>query len=263
MNKLLSGLFLASVLGLSVQADALRVEMGGGVWESDLSKGTITSKDLVSYGLASTIDTDTLNYDKEKNLYLWMFIKHPIPILPNLRLEYADVDFTGNTTQDITYKGISYAANADTNSKLEQFDIIMYYNLLDNTAWTTLDLGLDVKIVQSEFNIRGTTPIIGDFLSSDNSETLPIPMLYARARFDLPFGLGVEGIGKYVKYKDSTVVDYVVKADYTLEDVLPIDIGFEVGYRFEKFDVEGDDFSIDTSADIDIDGLFAGAVIRF
>ena len=135
----------------------------------------------------------------------------------------------------------------------------MYYNILDNTLWTTLDVGLDLKVVQSEFNVNDSALNI----SENNKETLPIPMVYARARFDLPFGLGVEGIGKYVKYKDTTVVDYLIKADYTLEDVLPIDIGFEVGYRFEKFDVEGDDFSIDTSANIEIDGVFAGAVVRF
>ena len=96
MNKILSGFLMATVLGVSAQADALRIEMGGGVWESDLSKGTIISKDLVSSGLPDSVfTTDSLGYDKEKNLYLWMFIKHPIPILPNLRLEYANVDFSG------------------------------------------------------------------------------------------------------------------------------------------------------------------------
>jgi len=264
MSKLLSGFLLAGLLGLSAQADLLRVEMGGGVWESDLSKGTITSKDLIGTGF-DTFNTDDLAYDKEKNLYLWMFIKHPIPILPNLRLEYANIDFSGTTTRDIVYEGITYNGNAKTDTTLEQFDAILYYNILDNTLWTTLDIGLDIKIVQSEFNVNGTTTVGGltTAVTSNNKETLPIPMAYARVRFDLPFGLGIEGIGKYVKYKESTVADYLIKADYTLEDVLPIDIGFEVGYRFEKFDVDGDDFDMDTSADIEIDGVFAGAVIRF
>ena len=259
MSRLLSGFLLAGLLSLSAQADLLRVEMGGGIWESDLSKGSITSKDLVGSGLPSTFNTNVLNYEKEKNAYLWVFIKHPIPILPNLRLEYANVDFSGTTTQDITYEGVTYTANSKTDTVLEQFDIVMYYNLLDNTLWTTLDIGVDVKIVQSEFNVNDSALSI----SENNKETLPIPMAYARARFDLPFGLGIEGIGKYISYKDTKVIDYLIKADYTLEDVLPIDVGFEVGYRFEKFDVDGDDFDIDTSADIEIDGIFAGAVIRF
>jgi len=257
MSKILSGVLLAGLLSLSAQADLLRVEMGGGIWQNEM-KGTITSTDTTGL-ITATFDTELLGYEKEDKGYLWMFIKHPIPILPNLRLEYAAVNYSGTSTQSFEYQGKIYQANTKSETTLDQFDIIMYYNLLDNTAWTTIDLGLDVKIVQSEFNAVDSLSGV----TVDEKETLPIPMAYARARFDLPFGLGIEGIGKYISYKDTKVIDYLIKADYTLEDVLPIDIGFEVGYRFEKFDIDGDDFSIDTSANIEIDGIFAGAVIRF
>jgi len=183
-----------------------------------------------------------------------------VPILPNLRLEYAAVDFSGTSTRDFDYKGVTYTPNAKTDLTLDQFDIIMYYNLLDNTAWMTLDIGLDVKVVQAEFNAVQSSGLNG----VTEKETLPLPMAYGRARVEIPgTDIGLEGNVKYTAYKDSKVTDYAIKADYTLVDILPVDVGLEVGYRFQQFDIDGADFSIDTSLDVEIDGVFAGATIRF
>ena len=254
MSKFLSGLLLAGMMGASAQADVLRVEMGAGVWQNELA-GTLTSGTP-----AVTFDSEVLNYDKESKGYAWVNIKHPIPILPNLRLEYAAVDFAGTTTVGFTYKGTPYTANATSDITLDQIDAIMYYNILDNTAWTTLDLGLDIKLVDAQINAAQSGG--GSAVSED--EMLPIPMAYGRLRVEVPgTDLGVEGSMKYVSYKSSKVMDYSVKADYTLTDVLPVDIGLEVGYRFQQFDIDGSDFSIDTTADLEVDGIFAGATIKF
>lgn len=254
MSKILSGLLLAGVLVTAAQADVVRVEVGGGVWNNELS-GSITSGTP-----AVTFDADLLAYDKESKGYAWLNIKHPVPILPNLRLEYAAVDYAGTSTQSFDYKGVTYAANAKTDLTLDQLDVIMYYNLLDNTAWTTLDIGLDVKVVQAEFNAAQS----GGGNAVQEKETLPVPMAYARGRVEIPgTGLGIEGNIKYTAYKNSKIMDYAVKADYTLVDILPVDVGLEVGYRFQQLDIDGTDFSIDTTADIEISGVFAGAVIRF
>ncbi len=254
MSKILSGLLLAGLMGASAQADVVRVEMGAGAWQNELS-GTITSGTP-----AVTEDFSALNYDEETKGYAWVYIKHPVPILPNLRLEYAAVDFAGTSTQSFDYQGTTYSANAKTDLTLNQFDIIMYYNLLDNTAWMTLDLGLDVKVVEAEFNAAQNTGLN----AVQEKETLPLPMLYTRARVEIPgTDIGLEGNVKYSAYKESKVMDYAIKADYTLVDILPVDVGLEVGYRFQQFDIDGTDFDIDTSLDVEIDGVFAGAVIRF
>ncbi len=255
MSKILSGLLFAGLLSASVQADVVRVEMGAGVWSNEFS-GAVSST-----GVVDPITADELGYDKENKGYAWLYVKHPIPVLPNLRLEYAAVDFSGTSkTPTFDYKGVTYTANAKTDLTLDQIDAIMYYNLLDNTGWTTIDLGLDIKVVQAEFNAR----------QSDGSdavqekETLPLPMAYGRLRFELPgTDLGIEGTAKYTAYKDSKVTDYTIKADYILVDLLPVDIGVEVGYRFQQYDIDGTDFDIDTSLDIEVDGIFAGATIKF
>ena len=123
-----------------------------------------------------------------------------------------------------------------------------------------MDLGLDVKVVDFEFNAvqdTGLNPV-------SESETVPLPMAYGRLRFEIPgVDIGLEGNIKYVSYKDSKMMDYALKADYTLVDILPVDVGLEVGYRFQQVDIDGEDFSVDTSLDVEIDGVFAGAVIRF
>jgi len=254
MSKVLSGLLLAGLLGAGAQADLLRVEAGAGAWQNDLS-GSLSSGTP-----AYVIESDILGYEKETKGYAWLNIKHFVPIVPNLRLEYAAVDFSGTSTQGFDYKGTTYTANAQTDLTLDQIDVIMYYNILDNTAWVTLDLGLDIKVIEAEFNAvesTGLNPVA-------EKETLPIPMAYGRMRFEIPgVDVGVEGNIKYIGYKDSNVMDYAIKADYTLVDVLPIDVGLEVGYRFQQLEIDGSDFSTDTSFDIEVDGVFAGATVKF
>lgn len=252
MSKIVSGLLLAGLLGANVQADIVRVEMGAGAWQNEFS-GTVTSTTL-----PDPITADILGYDKETKGYVWVYVKHPVPVLPNLRLEYAAVDFSGTSTDSFTYDGKPYAINTKSDLTLDQIDVIMYYNLLDNTAWTTLDIGLDIKVVDFAFHASSGGNVVAE------QETLPLPMAYGRLRFEVPgVDLGIEGTAKYTAYKNSKVADYSIKADYTLVDILPVDVGLEVGYRFQQFDIDGTDFSTETTADIEVDGIFAGATVKF
>ena len=261
MSKILSGFLLAGLLSLSAQADALRIEMGGGVWNNEVS-GPITYQGLATY------NAEDLGYSDENRAYLWLNIKHPIPILPNLRLEYANVDFSGSSTQPFQYNGIEFNVDTKSDTGLAQYDAVLYYNILDNTMWTTFDLGIDIKYIDAKFDAVGTGTPIGGGTASPQSvsegEKLILPLGYARLRFDLPFNLGIESDIKYIKYKSSGVTDFRVKADYLFTDLLPFDFGVEVGYRFENIKIDQDDFSsFDVDADLDIKGIFAGAVVKF
>jgi len=263
MSKILSGMLLAGLLGVSAQADLLRVEVGAGVWQQDLD-GTVEYKNRIPF------NADQLGYDEENQPYVWLNIKHPVPILPNLRLEYTDVEFSGITNSDIQYDNVQFNQGALSTTSMEQFDAVLYYNILDNTAWTTIDLGIDVKYMDFKFDALGEGQIIGFPLTTttqtvSEDESLVLPLAYGRVRVDLPFvDVGLEGDVKYVKYKDSSVTDYRIKLDYTLVDVLPVDVGLEAGYRFENVTIEEDDFSsFDVDADLDVDGFFFGAMVRF
>lgn len=254
MKKVLTAAVLSVLLGLSAHADFIRVEAGGGIWSNELS-GT------VQYDGATAFDASSLGYSDESKAYLWMFIKHPIPIVPNLRLEYAKIDYSGTATDSFEWGGNTYTADSTSATELSQIDAILYYNILDNTAWITVDLGLDIKYIDA--SIKGAS--VGNTQSFDESDEIMLPLAYGRARFEIPMtDIGIEGEAKYVAYQDSSMLDYSVKVDYTLVNILPIDVGLEVGYRFQKLDLDsGDIGGLDSSLDIEIDGLFAGAVLRF
>ena len=251
MSKILSGLLLSGLIGLTAQADVVRVEMGAGMWNQD-PDGQIQYKDSPSFSASD------VGYSDEKAAYVWLNIKHPVPILPNIRLEYTPMEFSGTSTTGFEYDGVNFTSGAKSTLSMDQYDAILYYNILDNTGWTTIDLGLDVKYVDTSFQANQGVNSVGQ------SDGIALPMAYGRLRFEVPAtGLGFEGDMKYVPYKGSEVYDYRIKADYTF-DLTAIDLGIEAGYRSQRIDIHHDDFSsLDTSGDIDISGFYAGAMIRF
>ncbi len=238
----------------TADADLLRIEAGGGLWMQS-SDGTVTYDD--GAGSTGEYRSDKKNTDQA---YLWLFIKHPVPILPNLRLEYTAVSDKGTAKGSFNdFTTPSGPAKID----IVQYDIVPYYNLLDNTFWLTLDLGLDIKVLRSDLsvdNVRidGTGPLT----RYTDSRTLALPMLYARVRAQVPAtGFGFEADGKYVTYDGSTLYDFRIKADYTFDVSPVVQPGVEVGYRLQKFDLSADDG--DTETDLDFTGFYAGVMLRF
>ena len=255
MSKILSGLILAGLLSASAQADVVRVEAGVGMWNQSISGD-------IQYAGEAAFTTDTLNYGSESKPYVWAYIKHPIPVLPNLRLEYTAVEFAGSTTKTFTYNAQSFSGTTESTLTMDQLDAILYYNILDNTAWTTVDLGLDIKSMSGAFKASSNPSGV----NVNESENLVLPMLYARGRVEIPgTDLGFEAEGKYLGYKSSKVVDASIKVDYTLVDMIPfMDLGIEVGYRMQTIKLDATDISsLDTSLTLDVDGVFAGIVGRF
>jgi len=251
MNKILSGLLLAGLLGASAQADLLRLDMGAGMWNQD-PDGDLQYKDAPSFS------ADDVGYSDEDKFYAWVNLKHPIPILPNIRLEYTPMEFSGTSNTSFTYNGETFTIGASSTLTLDQYDAVLYYNVLDNTGWTTIDLGVDVKYIDTEFKASQSG------IAVNESEDLVLPMAYGRLRFEVPgTGLGLEGDIKYTKYKSSEAYDYRLKVDYSI-DVSLVDLGLEAGYRFQRINIDSEDFSsLDTTGDIDISGFYAGVMVRF
>ena len=259
MKKTVTALSLAAILAASAQADFTRVEAGVGSWQSDPS-GPITYNKL---GVTQTVNVENnLGFDEENFTYAWLNIKHPVPLIPNLRLEKVDVDFSGTSlrTFDWVHNGTTYTYAANTHSQLEidQTDIVLYYNILDNTAWTTIDFGIDVKLMDMTVNVTET----GTGNTYTDSEDVPLPMLYLRGRVQIPgTDLAVEGDVKYVSYSDSKVYDGRIKVDYTLDFVPVVQPALEVGYRVQKIEIDEDD--VDVRADVKFSGFYAGLMLRF
>lgn len=262
MKKFLGVLLTAGLLGTIAQADVLRIEAGAGMWNQD-PEGHIQYQDSPSFS------NSDVGYSDEDKFYLWVNIKHPVPILPNIRLEYTPMEFSGTSTTAFQYKNTEFSPGAQSTLTMDQYDAILYYNILDNTGWTTVDLGLDVKYIDTSFDASGqgrTVVPLSAFVSSSisESESLVLPMAYARVRVQIPAtDIGFEGDIKYVSYKSSDVYDYRLKADYTF-DLTAVDLGIEAGYRFVNINIDHNDFSsLDTTGDIHVSGFYAGIMARF
>jgi len=251
MKKILSTLVCAACLATVASADFARVEVGAGMWMQTPS-GDIT---YVDGGATASDVSDEKSKDQ---FYLWALVKHPIPIVPNLRLEYAGIESTGAATG--TFKNFT-ASGGDTSFKVTEYDIIPYYNLLDNTFWVTVDVGIDVKIMEIDYTAEGVSiPGVASTSYSD-SITVPLPLLYLRARTEIPMtDIGLEADVKYISYDSNTVYDARVKVDYTLDFIPIIQPAIEVGYRVQK--IETDDGE-DAKINMDFAGVYAGLMLRF
>lgn len=253
--KLLSIITLTTLLASVASADFVRIEGGIGGWESEPT-GTISYNGNNSFDVVSQA-----GLQKETNMYAWVYIKHPIPIIPNLRVEYTDPGYSGTVTS-ITWDDNTYA-DVENSLSLTQYDAALYYNLLDNLFWITLDLGLDVKYIDGNYNIQASSTA-GSAPAVDAPFSVVVPLVYGRGRVQLPFiDIGIESVVKGVTYSDNTVIDALVKIDYTMDFIPVIQPGLEIGYRYQQVTLTADALGIKADLDTTYSGLYAGVMLRF
>ena len=252
-----TSLNIAAALGLSAcilpaaHADFIGFTLGAGGWGHDPS-GDISYSNS---GLATTIDIeDDLGLGKKTESMMWASFEHPVPFLPNVKLMQTKLSSTGDRalSKEITFGDETYTANAQIRSdfRIDQLDAILYYEILDN--WVNLDLGVNVKMVDAEFQ-----------LSDDNGNSerkdisFPVPMLYAAARFDLPFtGFFVGGEGSLLKVGDNGFTDLIARVGYESS----FGIGLELGLREQKLKIEDEE---DVNADMTFSGAYAAVFYHF
>ncbi|MDF1876231.1 TIGR04219 family outer membrane beta-barrel protein [Sulfurimonas sp. SAG-AH-194-L11] len=251
MKKLLTTLACVTTLVSTLSADIARVEMGAGAW-GQTPQGYIDLSD--GSGVLNLNGKYTSNETTTSDIYVWALIKHPVPIIPNLRLEYVTVTDEGDTTGVVG--GITIPGSANTTLKSTQLDIVPYYNILDNTFWTTIDLGFDVKVIQTDSNVAS----VGVFSGYSSQDTTIIPLLYVRTRVEVPFtGIGFEVDAKAISDGTNTMYDARAKVDYTLTFIPVIQPAFEIGYRVQQLTVDDGDNQID----LNYAGVYAGLMLRF
>ncbi len=250
MKKILSTIAISTLLSASLYADMTKIEIGAGAW-SQTPSGTAN----YDRGLGIT-GTNTFDETKDTSAYVWMLIKHPIPVLPNIRLEYTNIHATGKASG--SWNGQPAPVNTNSVLDINEYDVIPYYNLLDNTFWTTLDLGLDVKVMDLDYKVEPN----GAFTGYEDTYTLPVPLLYARVRVEIPStNIGLESDAKYVTTGSSTIYDVRAKIDYTFDISTIVHPALEVGYRTQKIKI--DESSSDVKTDMDFSGFYAGLMLRF
>lgn len=247
LNVLSASLLALGLASGASQADTIfGIYAGAGSWSADL-EGSI--------GKPSASLSD-LGADNENNRYFYIAIEHPVPVIPNVKLQHNKISSSqsGNTTGFTLGDTNIAAGDVRSTIDLSSTDATFYYELLDN--WLNLDVGVTVRKYDGELSATGI--INGKEDSKKITVDTPLPMLYGKFRFDLPFsGLSATAEGNYISYKDSKVSDFSAALSYTFDSIL--DFGVEVGYRQQNIELDDDDIQ----TDITLKGPYASLLFHF
>lgn len=236
----------ALVTPFMANADTLSVSVGGGVWNESPDGDFKKTTDLTGVDVKND-----LAWDDESQGYLFVTLEHFVPVIPNFRLIHTTIDHSGsNENADFIFDGETFNGSIDNDISIETTDLIAYYEVLDNVV--SLDLGLNIRHLKIDYriNLTGSTTTVSDSFS----ET--VPMLYALVGASPWPDLIISGELSYIAFDGTSVSDFTAKVAYTTDYF----VGFEAGYRKQTFEL--DDVS-DTDADLNFDGIFAGAYLKF
>ncbi|WP_404342420.1 TIGR04219 family outer membrane beta-barrel protein [Pseudoalteromonas mariniglutinosa] len=233
-----------TILGLYVGVDG---------WQSDNSGSFADSSNLQNF-----------NFDDETFISYYAALEHPVPLIPNLKLKYTELELNGSTTLNDTFEfgDADYVVGTDvmTMSDLSHIDYILYYEIFDNDL-VSIDLGINAKQFDGEIMVTGTDQTSGANTIEQIDFSGFVPLVYGRADVGLPFtGLSVFFEGSLLAIDDSKVQDYQLGIAYALLDNLAIDVDIKAGYR--EMTLELDDVD-NIYTDLDASGPFAGIQIHF
>jgi outer membrane protein len=222
-------------------ADVVGAGASVSYWDSDLSGDAGNKTDAVD------LEND-LDLSGDGNANLEAYVEHPVPVLPNVRLNYTTIEQSGSGEISTQYDLVS--GDVDSDLDLTQFDITLYYEILDN--WANVDVGLTARNLDGELVVREKV-INGQVSRTEISGV--IPMGYVAARLDLPFtGVSVGGQLNAISFDGDSISDVNVYGQYEIA-VLRL----RAGYRQMNMDYEDSDDRLDVT----LKGPFASVGLTF
>lgn len=244
MKKNIVLLSLSAVFALSSSGDVFGFETGAAYW------GAETSGDFNYKGSSIDLQKDLGHTNRQNANFIWASFEHPIPIIPNIKIQHTKIDDNASKNANVIFDNKTYTGTINSSLKLNQTDFIAYYEILDN--WLNLDLGINAKYLDASVSMNS----LGEESSSKSVKEV-IPMLYAKAKFDLPFsGLSLETDLSYITYDSSDFYDFKGGLLYETK----IGLGATAGYRAQKLKI--DDIS-DFNSNIDVKGFYTGLYYHF
>lgn len=141
--------------------------------------------------------------------------EHGIPLIPNARMRYTDLNATSKTNQNLE-------------TKANSTDIVAYYEILDNVV--SVDLGVGIKRIDGNLNAANQTYV-------ELSQVLP--MAYASVGGKLPFtGLSAKAELGLAKNHKAAAQDALAEIKYNFVDKALVDVGVKAGYRVINVDYD-------------------------
>jgi len=237
---------------MSVSASALAdtlfgVYAGAGGWHQD-PDGHFTAS-------GSEVDTkeDLSLGDGNDNMF-WLAFEHPLPFVPNVRVQQTKTDLNGGTdlVRAVTLDNVTFAPPGivETGFEFKVADAILYYNVIDGET-LSLDAGIAARRIDGSAFINSGVRFAE--IEFDGS----VPMLYARGEWRVLSGFWFGAGGQYVEYKGDSYIDVDGAFGWQSE----WGVGAEVGYRYMRMKVE--DLGDIDSARLIVDGPYAALNYKF
>ena len=249
-TALMLSLSSALICGSAAADTLLGLYVGADMWRPSASGSFANDNQLQEF-----------NFNNESQLSYYVALEHPVPLLPNLRMQHNPLESDGVTTinTDFTFAGETFSAETELSNQIDltSTDYVLYYEVLDNDL-ISLDLGLNAKHIDGSVAVAEIEN--ANRLAVQNASQW-IPMLYTSATIGLPLtGLELFAEGSFVSYDGSRLYDAQGGVAYTLLDNLAVDLRFKLGYRAVNLRLDDID---DLYADLDFSGAFAGIEVHF
>ena len=249
----------------TLYADTIGGEISLGIY-SHAPSGS-ASYTLPGSSINESVDLENdFGWSTDQDFILKAYFENPLPFFPNVKFAYSNLNQSGEgTVSSFSWGGIiGMDGIIDTSLETQIYDITAYYELLDNVV--EIDAGLTFRYINSDMIV---TPI-ADFNapvpfspsmalpSQSTSSDLWIPMLYGKARFNIPnTDICLQFEANAINYEKTTFYDYELSARYTFF----MELGLEAGYKSMHSDSE--DLTDGLVVDMDFSGLYASIVWDF
>ena len=258
-------LTLASLLAFTaLYANTIGGEVSFGIYSHSPSGTASYSLPYISLGSEIDLEND-FGWSNDQDIMLKAYFETPLPFIPNIKVAYSNLtqSGTGNVT-DFSWGFIGGSGNIETALEVQNYDLTAYYELLDNVV--ELDAGLTMRYLNGDIAVTpGTSFTFGPFsspsigLPSESVEIdMWIPMLYGKARFNIPntdISLQIEA--NAISYEETTFYDYELSARYAFS----MGFGLEAGYK--SIHLDSKDLAAGLVVDTDFSGLYASIIWDF
>lgn len=215
------------------------------------------SGDLNSDTSRIIIDVEKdLQYDDERSNVFYAAVEHPLPVLPNFKLQRTEMETSsvGTFQRDIEFNNTTFATDTSFFSSLDlsHTDITGYWQPVQN--WVTIGVGVTVRIYDSRVVIQSRT---NNGVRAREEVEQRLPMAYGKARLEIPnthFSVSAELQG--LSFDGSNLLDAQLQVAY--ESIF----GFGAALGWRSFHLELDDIN-DLDTDIDVSGVYLAATYHF
>jgi len=244
ISLILSGILLGCNIA---SADLLSLSAGAG-YEKQNIDGYFKIGNTINYFSKHSPYGGNVGYlglKDKTNPYVWVKFIHPIPFIPNVKIQYTRYHSTGYSNYIAgnvkIFGDVSInvpITNASTQQDINSYDLTLFYEIKPIFADIEAGFGLDYW--------KGHTKIYGTASGEtktwvDNDWTVILPYVYAHIETIQIFGFSALASIKWAKAGDNHHYDYLGALKYTIDIPGPINPFIKAGYRYkEAYGVDGD-----------------------